>query len=128
MTHNVIYRLVDEVSAKLSERLAPLIKYSVKAEAEILQIFSINVRQRKTMPVAGSQVKNGNLYKHDKVRVLRDGEIIYDGEFESMKIFTKEATEVKKGGECGLGFKGWGSFQAGDMIQTYEMIEEARTI
>ncbi|CAZ83732.1 unnamed protein product [Tuber melanosporum] len=128
MTHNVIYRLVDEVSAKLSEKLAPLIKHSVKAEAEILQIFSINVRRRKTTPVAGSQVKNGNLYKHDKVRVLRDGKIIYDGEFESMKIFTKEATEVKKGGECGLGFKGWGDFQPGDTIQTYEVIEEARTI
>ncbi|KAG0642892.1 hypothetical protein HOY80DRAFT_900540 [Tuber brumale] len=128
MTHNVIYRLVDEVSAKLSERLAPLIKYSVKAEAEILKIFSINVRQRKTTPIAGSQVKNGNLYKHDKVRVLRDGKIIYDGEFESMRVFTKEATEVKKGGECGLGFKEWGDFQPGDTIQTYEIIEEARTI
>ncbi|RPA99170.1 initiation factor 2 [Choiromyces venosus 120613-1] len=128
MTHNVIYRLVEEVTAKLSERLPPLIKYSVKAEAEILQVFSINLKKRKTAPVAGSQVKNGNLYKHDKVRVLRDGKIIYDGEFDSMKIFTKEATEVKKGGECGLGFKGWGEFQPGDMIQTYEVIEEARTI
>ncbi|CUS09695.1 unnamed protein product [Tuber aestivum] len=128
MTHNVIYRLVDEVSAKLSEKLAPLIKYSVKAEAGIIQIFTINVKKRKTTQVAGSLVKNGNLYKHDKVRVLRDGKTVYDGEFDSMKIFTKEATEVKKGGECGVGFKGWGDFQPGDTIQTYEIIEEARTI
>ncbi|PWW71686.1 initiation factor 2 [Tuber magnatum] len=129
MTHNVIYRLVDEVSTKLSERLAPLIKYSVKAEAEVLQIFTINAnKKKKTTQVAGVQVKNGNLYKHDRVRVLRDGIIIYDGEFDSMRIFAKEATEVKKGGECGLGFKGWGDFQPGDSIQTYEIIEEARTI
>jgi translation initiation factor IF-2 len=129
MSHNVIYRLVDEVISKLSERLAPSITYSVVAEAEILKIFQINIKGRVMAPIAGCKVKNGNLSKSSKVRVVRNGVTIYDGgAFESMKHLEKPVTEVKQGFECGVSFKDFNSFEAGDIVQTYKVIEEARTL
>lgn len=129
MEHNIIYRLVEEVISKLSERLAPSITHSVIAEAEILKIFEINVRGRIMAPIAGCKVRNGDLTKNAKVRIVRAGAIIYDGgAFESMKCYGEPVVEVKKGLECGLGFKGCTTFEVGDIVQTYNVIEEARTL
>jgi translation initiation factor IF-2 len=128
MTHNVIYKLVEDVTAKLSERLPPSITYSVHSEAEVLQVFEINIKRKVMKPIAGCQVKNGTLKKNARVRVLRKKEILYDGTFESMKSFSKEVTEIPKGTECGVGFEGWGDFQVGDVVQTYEVIKTARSL
>ena len=77
--HSIIYRLVDDVKAKLSEKLPPNVTQKVIGEAEIGQIFDINIKGRKTMLVAGCRIRNGVIAKNARVRVLRDNEIIYDG-------------------------------------------------
>ena len=79
MNHNVIYRLVDDAKAQLSEQLSPLITYPVLGEAEIAQIFEINVKRRVFVRIAGCKVRNGAITRNGKVRVMRDGKMIYDG-------------------------------------------------
>jgi translation initiation factor IF-2 len=79
--HNIIYRLVDDVKAELSKHLPPLITQRVLGEAEIAQIFSINVKGRQHKNIAGCKVRNGTIAKTAKVRVLRGGEKVFDGLF-----------------------------------------------
>ena len=76
---NIIYRLTDEVKKVLSERLPDLVTTRVLGEAEIGQVFMINVKGRMTVPVAGCRVRNGVIGKANKVRVLRNKDIIYNG-------------------------------------------------
>ena len=79
LNQSIIYRLVDEVKAKLSERLPEVVTRKVLGEAEIAQVFQINTKGRTTVPVAGCRVKNGVIGRSNKVRVLRGKETIYDG-------------------------------------------------
>jgi translation initiation factor IF-2 len=77
--HNIIYRLVDEVKATLSEHLPPLVTQRVLGEADVAQVFEITVKGRQQKSIAGCKVKNGTVSKNAKVRVLRDGKKIFDG-------------------------------------------------
>lgn len=81
LDHNVIYRLVDDVKAKMSEYLPPLITQRVLGEAEVAQVFEITVKGRQVKNVAGVKVRNGVIAKTAKIRVLRDGKKIFDGMF-----------------------------------------------
>lgn len=144
LDHNIIYRLVDDVKATLSEYLPPLITQRVLGEAEVAQIFEIKLKGRQTKNIAGCKVRNGTISKTGRVRVLRNGEKVFDGKFvqpvvkiglssdicigrlDSLKNVKKEVSEMKKGTECGMGFLDWQDFQVGDQIQTYEQIEEKR--
>ncbi len=76
---NIIYRLVDDVKAKLSEMLPPLVTQRVLGEAEVAQVFEINVKGRVMLPVAGCRVRNGVVSRTAKVRVMRGKEVVYDG-------------------------------------------------
>ncbi len=78
--HNIIYRLVDEVKATLSEHLPPLVTQRVIGEADVSQVFEITIKGRHQKSIAGCKVKNGTVSKNAKVRVLRGGEKIFDGE------------------------------------------------
>ena len=78
--HNIIYRLMDEVKATLSEHLPPLVTQRVLGEADVVQVFDITIKGRHQKSVAGCKVKNGTVSKNAKVRVLRSGEKIFDGE------------------------------------------------
>lgn len=79
MNHNIIYELIDDVKAKLSEHLPPNITYRVTGEAEITQQFEITLKGRKKTLIAGCKVRNGVISRSKKVRVLREKEIIYEG-------------------------------------------------
>ena len=77
--HTVIYHLVDDVKANLSEYLAPEVSTRVLGEAEILQVFPINLRGRVYKNIAGCRVRNGVVGKNNLYRVVRNGEVVYDG-------------------------------------------------
>lgn len=79
LDQSIIYRLVDDVKAKLSEKLPVIVTQKVLGEAEIAQVFEINKKGRTTVPIAGCRVKNGVIGRNIKVRVLRGKETIYDG-------------------------------------------------
>ncbi|KAL2072089.1 hypothetical protein VTL71DRAFT_11432 [Oculimacula yallundae] len=126
LDHNIIYRLVDDVKAELSKHLPPLITQRVVGEAEIAQIFEINVKKRQHQAIAGCKVRNGTIARNAKVRVMRKGEKVFDGTLASLKNVKKDAQEMKKGSECGMGFTNWFDFRVGDQIQSYEEKEEKR--
>jgi translation initiation factor IF-2 len=85
LNHNIIYELIDDVKAKLSEHLPPTVSQRVTGEAEIGQIFQITVKGRETSAIAGCKVRNGMVSRSKKVRVLRGKEVVYDGAFELCK-------------------------------------------
>ncbi|TQS38468.1 hypothetical protein Golomagni_01024 [Golovinomyces magnicellulatus] len=126
LENNIIYALVDSVRAELSNHLPPLISQSVLGEVQIAQIFLINFKGRKKDPVAGCKVRNGTIKRNGKVRVIRDGQKVFDGELSSLKTGQDDILEASKGNECGLAFAGWSDFQVGDQIQHYEEIYEKR--
>lgn len=90
LDHNIIYRMLDDVKALLSEKLKPIVIQKVSGEAEISQIFSINLKGRQQMQIAGCKVRNGLVSRNSKVRVLRGKEVIYDGmllSYQSLSLF-----------------------------------------
>ncbi|KAF2838613.1 initiation factor 2 [Patellaria atrata CBS 101060] len=123
---NVIYRLVNTVKAKLSEKLAPLVTQKVTGEAEVAQVFEISLGGRKKNKIAGCKVRYGVVGRGNRVRVQRRGEQIYDGTITSLKNVKKDVSEMRKGTECGIGFENWEAFKEGDKIQTYEEMTEKR--
>jgi translation initiation factor IF-2 len=87
LEHNVIYHLVEEVRDRLVEALPPLIIKKVVGEAEVLQVFPINIKGRKYKNIAGCRIGNGFVKKGSKARVIRGGENIYEGTCHLMKCF-----------------------------------------
>ncbi|RKF59722.1 Translation initiation factor IF-2, mitochondrial [Erysiphe neolycopersici] len=125
--NNIIYSLVDSIRAELSNYLPPLISHVVLGEAEIAQVYMINFKGRKRDPIAGCKIRNGLIKKNGKVRVMRKGQKVFDGEISSLKTGKKDVQEVSKGNECGLAFaEAWTEFQIGDIIQQYEERREKR--
>ncbi|KAF5092415.1 hypothetical protein D0Z03_002872 [Geotrichum reessii] len=129
VSHSIIYRLLEDVTAQLASQLKPEIKQKVLGEAVIREIFDFTLKSKKSskkINIAGSRVTNGLLSKKSLVRVLRDKKIVFSGSFSSLKHFKDEVEEVKKDTDCGITFDGWADFQPGDIIQTYEEIEVPR--
>lgn len=128
LDYNVIYHLTDRIKEQLSVHLAPKITYKVLGEAEVLQVFPINLTGRVFKNVAGCRVRNGQLMNKYTYRVFRGNDKVYEGKLETLKQGKKDAAEVHKGGECGISFLDWDDIQAGDKIQAYEEIHEKRTL
>ena len=127
LDHNIIYKVTDDVKAKLEAELPPLLSHRVTGEAEVGQIFDISVKKRK-LKVAGCRVTNGTINKSQQVRVLRNNEVIYTGMLDSLKNVKKDVTEMRKGSECGMAFEDWEDFQERDNIQCFEQVEEKRKL
>ncbi|KAF4538073.1 Mitochondrial translation initiation protein [Lasiodiplodia theobromae] len=128
LEQNVIYRLVDDVKALLSEQLAPTVVQRVTGEASVLEVFEVSLGKKRMMSIAGCRVTNGLVNRGGKVRVFRNEEKVYEGSISSLKQVKKDVTEMRKGNECGMAFENWGEFKAGDTIQCYEEKFEKRTL
>ncbi|KAK5051013.1 hypothetical protein LTR84_003572 [Exophiala bonariae] len=127
LDHNIIYKVTDDVTEKLSAALPPIVSHRVLGEAEIGQLFDFTVKKR-VIKIAGCKVTNGTISRAQAVRVLRHGEVIYTGMLESLKHIKKDVTEMRKGTECGMAFEHWEDFQEGDQVQCFEEIKEKRTL
>ena len=99
--------------------LAPKLKEAILGRAEVRQIFKIP----KGM-IAGSYVKEGNMIRNAKVRLLREGKIIYEGSINSLKRFKEDVKEAKEGFECGIGLGDFTDIKEGDIIEAYKVEEE----
>ncbi|KAI0010693.1 initiation factor 2 [Xylariaceae sp. FL0662B] len=128
MDHNVIYHLTDDVKANLSKYLPPKISTRVLGEAEVLQVFPINVKGRKYKNIAGCRIRNGVVGKNNMYRIFRKGEQVFDGKLETLKHHKEDVAEMRKGSECGLGFVEFQDMAVGDQIQAYEEVRTERTL
>ncbi len=122
--YNIIYEAVDEVKAALSGLLSPEKKENVLGQVEIRQVFQVP----KVGAVAGCMVLSGLVRRGSRVRLLRDNVVLFDGELDSLKRFKDDVREVKEGFECGLSLKNYNDIKEGDQLETYEVVEVARTL
>ena len=122
--HSIIYELLDDVKARMSGLLDPIIKEVIVGTAEVLEVFN----SPKFGQVAGCNVIEGNVLRNKPVRVLRDEVVIFEGELNSLRRFKEDVNEVKNGNECGMGIKNYKDIKPGDKIEVFDRKEEAQEI
>ena len=122
--HSIIYELLDDVKARMSGLLDPIIKEEIVGTAEVLEVFN----SPKFGQIAGCMVIEGNVLRNKPVRVLRDEIVIFEGELDSLRRFKEDVNEVKNGTECGMGIKNYKDIKPGDKIEVYDRKEEAQTM
>ena len=122
--HSIIYELLDDIKAKLSGLLDPIIREEIVGTAEVLEVFS----SPKFGQIAGSMVLEGSVFRNKPVRVLRDEIVIFEGELDSLRRFKDDIAEVKNGTECGIGIKNYKDIKAGDKIEVFDRKVEAQTL
>lgn len=123
-TYRVIYDLIDEVKAALAGMLKPEFAEEEIGQAEVRAVFKVP----KVGKVAGCFVTQGRITRNAKVRLVRQGVIIYDGTISSLKRFKDDVTEVKAGFECGIGLDGFQDIKEGDIIEAYQIVEKPRQV
>ena len=122
--HSIIYELLDDVKARMSGLLDPIIREEIVGIAEVLEVFN----SPKFGQVAGCNVVEGNVLRNKPVRVLRDEIVIFEGELNSLRRFKEDVNEVKNGNECGMGIKNYKDIKPGDKIEVFDRKEEAQEI
>jgi translation initiation factor IF-2 len=122
--YKIIYELLDEVKAMLSGLLSPTTEERVLGAAQVLETFDIS----KIGTIAGCRVMDGVVKGSGKIRLLRDGRVLFDGNIKSLRHHKDEVREIKQGSECGIQLDGWQDIKIGDEIEFYELAEVARTL
>ncbi len=119
--YQIIYEALDEVRAAMAGLLPPTLKQVVLGQAEVRQTFTIP----KAGTVAGCYVTDGLMRRAARCRLVRDGVQIFDGKFGSLKRFKDDVREVQTAFECGVGIDGFNDVKVGDVIEAYEIQEQA---
>ena len=122
--YKVIYEAIEEVRAAMEKRLAPERIEESRGRAEIRQVFKAS----KIGNIAGCMVLDGKISRNDKVRVLRDGEVLFTGDMSSLKRVKDDVKEVKEGFECGIKVSGFEAIEPGDIIESFTIVEKARKL
>jgi translation initiation factor IF-2 len=122
-TYEIIYKLLEDIEAAMLGLLSPLYEEVVTGEAEVREIF----RVPRIGAIAGCYVREGKITRGSKVRFLREGTVIWKGAITSLRRFKDDAREVAAGFECGIGLSDFQDLKDGDIIETFEEREIART-
>ena len=122
--YSVIYKAIEEVKDAMEGLLSPEIKEEITGTAEVLQTYHIS----KVGTIAGAIVRDGKIKRTSKVRVIRDGIVIYTGELGSLKRFKDDVKEVVSGYDCGLSVQGYNDIREGDLIEAFEEVEVKKTL
>ncbi len=123
-TYSIIYDAIEEIKDAMESMLAPKIREKVLCNIEIREVFKIT----KVGNVAGCIVLDGKIARSTKVRLIRDGIVIYTGKLASLKRFKDDVKEVVSGQDCGLNIENFNDIKVGDIIEGYEEYEEKATL
>ncbi|MXW65118.1 MAG: translation initiation factor IF-2 [Bacteroidetes bacterium SB0662_bin_6] len=123
-TYSVIYDAIEDIRDALEGLLSPEEKEVTRGTVEVRELFKVP----KAGTVAGCYVIEGKIRRNDRMRVIREGVVIYEGEIDSLKRFKDDVREVQSGYECGISIKGYNDIKVGDQVEGYEIIEEKRTL
>ena len=118
--HQIIYEIIEEMENAIKGLYVKEKVEEVTGQAEIRHIYKIS----HVGTVGGGYITSGSLFANSKVRILRDGVIIYDGELAGLKRFKDDAKEVKEGYECGLSVKNFNDLKEGDIVEGYRLVEK----
>ncbi len=121
--YSVIYKAIDEVKSAIVGLLAPKIEEDIVGTVEIRETFKVS----KVGVIAGCMVTSGKIKRNNKIRIIRDGIVIHEGEIEALKRYKDDVQEVKSGFECGISVKNYNEIQIGDEIESFEEREVKRT-
>ena len=122
-TYSIIYKAIEDIDAARIGMLKPTEEEVQTGSAEVRDTF----RVPKAGTIAGCMVTEGEISRDDKVRVVRDGVVVFDGSFGSMRRFKDDVNVVKRGYECGLGIEKFQDIKVGDILEAYKIVEVART-
>ncbi|MFM2224476.1 MAG: hypothetical protein RJA07_678 [Bacteroidota bacterium] len=117
--YSIIYDAINDLKNAIEGMMEPTMEEKIICNIEIKEVFKIT----KVGTIAGCQVLDGKLTRNTKVRVVRDGIVVYSGELASLKRFKDDAKEVTAGMECGLGIKNFNDIKVGDIVEGYEQVE-----
>ncbi|SDX81875.1 translation initiation factor IF-2 [Hymenobacter psychrophilus] len=122
--YSIIYNAINEVKDAMEGMLAPTVKEVVVANAEIRQVFNIT----KVGAIGGCMVTDGTFTRKTKVRLVRNGIVVYSGDIKDLKRYKDDVSEVRQGYECGISLKNFDDLQEGDNIEGFEEQEIKRTL
>ncbi|MCK4919769.1 MAG: translation initiation factor IF-2 [Bacteroidales bacterium] len=122
--YSIIYDAIEEIKSAMEGMLSPEIREEIVATLEILETFKIT----KTGTVAGCMVREGKIKRESKIRIIRDGIVVYSGALGSLKRFKDDVKEVVTGLECGLNIKNFNDIKVADVIEAYSETEIRKTL
>jgi translation initiation factor IF-2 len=122
--YSIIYDAINEIKAAMQGMLSPEIKEEILGTAEVIETFKIT----KVGTVAGCIVRDGKIHRNNRVRIIRDGIVIYTGTLGSLKRFKEDVKEVKNGYECGLNIDNFNDIKVGDNLEAFQEVEVAKLL
>ncbi|WDF55375.1 translation initiation factor IF-2 [Mucilaginibacter sp. KACC 22063] len=122
--YSIIYDAINEIKAAMEGMLAPTYEEKIVANVEIRETFKIS----KVGTIAGCMVLDGKITRNSKIRIIREGVVIYTGELASLKRFKDDVKEVNAGYECGLNIQNFNNIEVGDIVEAYENVEVKRKL
>ncbi len=122
--YSIIYDAINEIKAAMEGMLSPEIKEEILGTMEVMEVFNIT----KVGNIAGGIVRDGKIERNAKIRLIRDGIVVYTGRLGSLKRFKDDVKEVKNGYECGLNIEKYNDIKVGDHVEAYHEIEVAKTL
>jgi translation initiation factor IF-2 len=122
--YSIIYNAIEEMKEAIEGMLSPEIKERITGNIEVREVFKIT----KVGTVAGCYVSDGFVTRNNRVRLIRDGIVIYTGRLSSLKRFKDDVKEVKKGYECGISIENYNDIKVGDTVEGFEEYEEKRSL
>jgi len=117
-TYSIIYDAINDLKDAMEGMLSPEMKEEVTGTVEIREVYKIS----KVGNIAGCMVMNGKIFRNSKIRIIRDGIVVHDGELSSLKRFKDDVKEVAKGYDCGLQVKNYNDISEGDSIEAYQEV------
>jgi translation initiation factor IF-2 len=121
-TYEVIYKALEEIEAAMRGMLAPETEERETATAEVRATF----RVPNVGVVAGCYVTSGEIFRNNRVRVVRDGTVVYEGNIASLKRFKDDVRSVRQGFECGVGVENFNDIKENDVLEFFEVVEVPR--
>jgi translation initiation factor IF-2 len=122
--YSIIYDAINEIKAAMEGMLSPDIKEEITGTAEVIETFKVT----KVGTVAGCIVRDGKITRNSRIRVIRDGIVIYTGTLGSLKRFKEDVKEVKNGYECGLNIENFNDMKVGDHVEAFHEVEVAKQL
>jgi translation initiation factor IF-2 len=122
--YSIIYDAINEIKAAMEGMLAPEFEEKITANVEIRDTFKIT----KVGTIAGCMVLDGKITRNSKIRIVRDGVVVYTGELASLKRYKDDVKEVNAGYECGLNIHNFNNIEVGDIVEAYEQVEVKRKL
>ncbi len=122
--YSIIYEAINELKAAMEGMLEPTEEEKIMGNVEVRETYKIS----KIGTIAGCYVTNGNIIRKNKIRLIRDGIVIFTGKVKQLKRFKEDANEVKSGFECGISIEDFNDIKVGDVIESYEIQEIKRKL